>query len=327
MEHHNIETLKKHILPLSESNNFDKAKLEWELSRVEVHKDWNKCPCGHSIKELCFIKNTINGNATHVGNVCINKFIEIDTGNIFECIKRIIKDLKTNPNEDLICYAYKHNIITEREQTFLLDIKDKRNLSSKQSKWQKDINIRILKSTSIKDNIDRDLGNHPQGGVIQIKDGPYGPYLKCRGINAQIKKPLTHDTISLKEAVQLINDKHNKELIKVLPKPSRYFGLPWERLKWATEQTNPTFLWTTQIRWGVDGANKDYYGAYKGKASNSIDALLGKDTYVITVLYSTENKKEVYQTILKNSKKQFHDSLQKAKDFIEKHAIKKDIYL
>jgi len=129
MEHHNIETLKKHILPLSESNNFDKAKLEWKLSRVEVHKDWNKCPCGHSIKELCFIKNTINGNATHVGNVCINKFIEINTGNIFECIKRIIKDLKTNPNEDLICYAYKHNIITEREQTFLLDIKDKRNLS------------------------------------------------------------------------------------------------------------------------------------------------------------------------------------------------------
>ena len=113
MEHHNIETLKKHILPLSESSDFDKAKLEWKLSRVEVHEDWNKCPCGHSIKELCFIENNMNGNATHVGNVCINKFIEIDTGNIFECLKRIINDLKIFDKENL-----HHNYLASYSKIF-----------------------------------------------------------------------------------------------------------------------------------------------------------------------------------------------------------------
>lgn len=149
MEHHNIETLKKHILPLSESNNFDKAKLEWKLSRVEVDDDWNRCPCNHPIKELCYIKNTLNGNETYVGNVCVNKFMDIDTGNIFEGLKRIAKKIDANPNKDLIEYANELGYLYEHEYSFLLQTKNKRKLSPKQKSWKERINKRILEETKI----------------------------------------------------------------------------------------------------------------------------------------------------------------------------------
>lgn len=149
MEHHNIETLKKHILPLSESNNFNEAKLEWKLSRVEVDDDWNRCPCNHPIKELCYIKNTLNGNETYVGNVCVNKFMDIDTGNIFEGLKRIAKKIDANPNKDLIEYANELGYLYEHEYSFLLKTKNKRKLSPKQKSWKERINKRILEETKI----------------------------------------------------------------------------------------------------------------------------------------------------------------------------------
>ena len=81
--------LKKHILPLSQSSHFEEARKEWVLVDVEINHNWDHCPCGQNIKELCYLENQLNKNRTYVGNVCVNRFIGIDTGNLFAGFKTI----------------------------------------------------------------------------------------------------------------------------------------------------------------------------------------------------------------------------------------------
>lgn len=103
---HNFENLKNYILPLSKSDDFQIAKQEWKLIGVEIQEEWDNCPCGKDIKELCYIENELTGHKTHVGNVCVNQFIGINTGNLFAGLKRIAQNVTANANEDLIIHAY-----------------------------------------------------------------------------------------------------------------------------------------------------------------------------------------------------------------------------
>jgi hypothetical protein len=148
---HNFDRLKGHILPLSNSDDFYTAKNEWKLVDVEIHEDFDSCPCGQPIKELCYITNQINGNKTYVGNVCVNKFIGIETGSLFAGLKRISLDDTANANEDLIIHAYNLGYIySEKEYNFLMQTKNKRKLSQAQTDWKKKINRRIIKQTVVR---------------------------------------------------------------------------------------------------------------------------------------------------------------------------------
>jgi DNA topoisomerase-1 len=50
------------------------------------------------------------------------------------------------------------------------------------------------------------LGDHPQkGGTITVKNGKYGPYVSHNGINATLSKDLTPETVTLAEAVSLLD--------------------------------------------------------------------------------------------------------------------------
>ncbi len=147
---HNFERLKDHILPLSVSDDFNTARTEWVLVGVEVSEEFDHCPCGQEIKEHCFIRNQLNGNTTYVGNVCINRFIGINTGNLFAGLKRIAADATANANEDLIYHAYKLGFIYESEYKFLMDTRLKRKLSDKQMEWKRKINRRIITKTVVR---------------------------------------------------------------------------------------------------------------------------------------------------------------------------------
>ena len=150
METPSFERLKAHILPLSHSSTFDDARQEWSLVGVEISEEFDSCPCGQDIKEHCHILNRINGNSTYVGNVCINRFIQIDTGNLFEGLKRIAKDNSANANSDLIDHAYQMGyLFDEKEYKFLQQTALKRNLSAKQIEWKQKINRRILSKTIV----------------------------------------------------------------------------------------------------------------------------------------------------------------------------------
>ncbi len=148
---HSLEQLKAHIIPLSFAPNFNVARGEWDLIAVEVTEEWDKCPCGQQIKEHCFIQNRLTGQQTYVGNVCINRFMEISTGTLFAGLKRISKNNDANANDDVIEYAYKNGyLFGESEYTFLKQTKNKRNLSTKQIEWKRKINRRILNHTVVR---------------------------------------------------------------------------------------------------------------------------------------------------------------------------------
>ncbi|MFV8251037.1 type I DNA topoisomerase [Bdellovibrio bacteriovorus] len=54
----------------------------------------------------------------------------------------------------------------------------------------------------------KELGAHPDSGdAIQVFNGPYGPYIKCGKINASLPEGATPDTVTLEQAVALINEK------------------------------------------------------------------------------------------------------------------------
>lgn len=144
MESHNFESLKAHILPLSVAGNFDVARREWDLVGVEMSEELDTCPCGQEIREHCIIKNRLNGNMTYVGNVCINRFVGIDTGNLFEGLKRIVNNRSANANADLIEHAQKFGYLYENEYEFLMQTRNKRKLSDKQLAWKQKINRRIV---------------------------------------------------------------------------------------------------------------------------------------------------------------------------------------
>lgn len=150
MEGHSFEQLKAHILPLSQSQIFDVARREWDLVGVEISDEFDNCPCGQEIKEHCYIRNRLNGNSTYVGNVCINRFIQIDTGNLFDGLKRIAKDVSANANNDLVEHAYRMGyLFGEKEYLFLKQTMRKRILSPAQLAWKQKINRRILSKTIV----------------------------------------------------------------------------------------------------------------------------------------------------------------------------------
>ncbi len=52
----------------------------------------------------------------------------------------------------------------------------------------------------------RPLGEHPnKGGPIVVKNGRYGPYVSHAGVNATLPSDKTPDTITLEEAIGLLD--------------------------------------------------------------------------------------------------------------------------
>ena len=56
----------------------------------------------------------------------------------------------------------------------------------------------------------RDLGEHPEGGPVQVFDGRYGPYVKWGKVNATLPKETAPESITLETALDLIAAKATK---------------------------------------------------------------------------------------------------------------------
>jgi DNA topoisomerase-1 len=66
----------------------------------------------------------------------------------------------------------------------------------------------------------RGLGEHPEGGAVNLMDGRYGPYVKWEKINATLPKDTDKDTLTLEAALDLVAAKHKtKPKAKAKPKP------------------------------------------------------------------------------------------------------------
>ncbi len=139
------QKLSREIIELSVSNNWDEAKLEWKLLRIYMSDEQEYCLCGHyPIREVCVLLNKKNDRVTEVGNICVNKFLDIPTDRIFTSIKRIVKDCTKSVNAHVIEYAHDMNAINNWEREFYMDIMRKRILSTKQSNIKEKINKKLL---------------------------------------------------------------------------------------------------------------------------------------------------------------------------------------
>lgn len=102
---HSQQALEAHILELSQAKDFASARVEWVLEAVEISDEFDHCPCGQEIKEHCYLRNTVTGLRTYVGNVCVNRFLGMDTGTLFDGLKRLKADPGANANAAVIAYA------------------------------------------------------------------------------------------------------------------------------------------------------------------------------------------------------------------------------
>lgn len=146
--------LTEEILNLSESKEWDFAKLEWSFEFAYYAEELQKCLCGHyPIKNICVIKNRRNSSVTEVGNCCINKFLGIDEGNkIFSSIKKLKDNESASMSSEVIEYIYKKKGISDFEYNFYKSIYRKRIMSDKQWDIKKRINQKFLNFTSYETN-------------------------------------------------------------------------------------------------------------------------------------------------------------------------------
>ena len=60
-------------------------------------------------------------------------------------------------------------------------------------------------------NVLKELGDHPDGGPIQVLEGRYGPYVKYKRVNATLPKDKKPEEVTLEEALALIEAKSAKK--------------------------------------------------------------------------------------------------------------------
>ena len=64
----------------------------------------------------------------------------------------------------------------------------------------------------------KDLGEHPEGGAVQVMPGRYGPYVKWGKVNATLPKGTEPEAMTLQEALPLLAAKAGKGGKKAAPK-------------------------------------------------------------------------------------------------------------
>ena len=56
----------------------------------------------------------------------------------------------------------------------------------------------------------KELGDHPDGGAMAVMSGRYGPYIKWEKVNATLPKDVDPETVTVEQAIELVNEKAAK---------------------------------------------------------------------------------------------------------------------
>jgi DNA topoisomerase I len=65
--------------------------------------------------------------------------------------------------------------------------------------------------TASKKNVLKALGEHPDGGAIQVIDGRYGPYVNYQKVNVTLPEGVTPESVTLEQALAWVNAKAGKK--------------------------------------------------------------------------------------------------------------------
>jgi len=142
-------TLSDRVVEKSIADNWDEARLEWDLINVlMLENEYESCECGHyTIKEVCTIYNNNTKEQLDIGNCCIKKFEreEMDVTDLIRCMKNIYGDESKSLNKEALKYCFEHKIINRAQYKYYIEIWRKRKLTESQLERKIEINQIILK--------------------------------------------------------------------------------------------------------------------------------------------------------------------------------------
>lgn len=137
------------IIARSAADNWEEAKREWDLVEIYREDEPLTCLCGHTpIIEICILRNQLNAGTAIVGNVCVNRFLGIESERIFEGLRRIHREPDKGLNAAATLYAFEKRWISKWEKDFSIDTNKKRKLSERQEAKRREINRRVLIQTT-----------------------------------------------------------------------------------------------------------------------------------------------------------------------------------
>lgn len=85
----------------------------------------------------------------------------------------------------------------------------------------------------------REMGEHPDGGAIQVMNGRYGPYVKWEKVNATLPRDVTPEDLTLEQALELIAAKAAKSPKKAAKKPAAKKAAPAKAKAKAAAKPKP----------------------------------------------------------------------------------------
>lgn len=133
------------VLESSESNDWDDAKMEWQLDHV-FYAPRQECLCGKfPIEKVCVMKNKYNASIINVGRCCVEKFRE-DVAKAYDVIMRVKKDETKSLSLDVVKSALAEGIIREKDYEFYEKIYRRRTrMTGAQWEYKIGLNKRIVK--------------------------------------------------------------------------------------------------------------------------------------------------------------------------------------
>lgn len=138
------------IIALSNADNWEEAKKEWDLECVYESDAPLTCLCGHyPITNICVLYNVCNKCTTEVGNECVKKFFKIELADaIIKSIKKVKADISKSINIETLDYLHDKKHINKWEYNFYMDIMYKRRLTDRQFNKKQQINQKFLRLTN-----------------------------------------------------------------------------------------------------------------------------------------------------------------------------------
>ncbi|MBY8975290.1 type I DNA topoisomerase [Rhodobacteraceae bacterium NNCM2] len=93
----------------------------------------------------------------------------------------------------------------------------------------------------------RELGEHPDGGAVNVMDGRYGPYIKWEKINATLPKDQDPKTVTMEQALELVAAK------AATKKPKKAAAKKTAKKPAAKKATKKTAASKAEAKTGTDG--------------------------------------------------------------------------
>jgi hypothetical protein len=143
---YNFEQLKAEMIERSREQEWNQAKLEWDLEDVFRVSEERDCLCGHNpILQICTLRNQLTRQTAEVGNVCVERFLGMRSKRIFSAIKRIRDDENRSLNKEAIGMFCKLKVISYPDaEEYLRFYRRRKNVTDNQRELRRGVNAAVI---------------------------------------------------------------------------------------------------------------------------------------------------------------------------------------